>query len=103
MWGDKENDYTENVHAQKLHGSPYHRLGTKQQGTQLKGTQNLRTSTWHHREPIIHTSQMVSAPEVYTEKNRQKNSKFGCIRVAKRDYSKKNQKKERKATLTPLV
>jgi hypothetical protein len=46
---------------------------------------------------------MLHAPEAYTENKPEKNIIPEHIRVATRGNSKKTQKKERKATLTPLV
>jgi hypothetical protein len=48
-------------------------------------------------------AQTLHAPETYTENKPEKNIIAEHIRVTTRDNSKKTQKKERKAILTPLV
>jgi hypothetical protein len=50
-----------------------------------------------------HPTEPLNAPEMHTGKQIEKNTFFKARHVARRRHPKKTQKKERKATLTPLV
>jgi hypothetical protein len=71
--------------------------------TRKKRSQALARTRGITMRASSHPIEPLNAPEVHTGKQIEKNTFFKARRVARRRHSKKLKKKERKATLTPLV
>jgi hypothetical protein len=62
-----------------------------------------KQNTCQHQRAAVHLAKMLGIPKTYTKNRLQKNRKLKAHTCRNMKASKKTQKKEKKATLTPLV